>query len=123
MIVQRQILSHLVAAELSHGAVYVYKVDSSDPAHPWRLLQVLSSVQGENTYFGHSVGFTERTIVVGAVGYRSGEYLTHGHGTLSAHHGICRLSMWLMLANVLFVIFDLCLLVFVNSKNMLLYTF
>eukprot|EP01034_Spumella_vulgaris_P022125 gene22125-28230_t len=59
----------------SFGAVHIFKVNNSDPSHPWTLFQTLPSVHGFNSFFGHSVDLAGRTLVVGAVGYVKGTYL------------------------------------------------
>eukprot|EP01034_Spumella_vulgaris_P028514 gene28514-35384_t len=53
----------------SEGAVFIYKLNYTDPAHHWYLTDTLSSVDGYSTYFGHAVDISENTIVVGAKGY------------------------------------------------------
>jgi hypothetical protein len=48
----------------SAGAVFIYEEQSN-----WSLVDILESVTGWNSRFGHSVSLYETTIAVGAVGY------------------------------------------------------
>ncbi len=62
--------------------MYIYKVNMTDPLHPWSLFQTLSSVHGFNSFFGHSVSFDGDTLVVGAVGFRKADLVWEGTGII-----------------------------------------
>eukprot|EP00981_Chlorochromonas_danica_P003095 scaffold614_cov157-Ochromonas_danica.AAC.13 len=59
----------------SYGAAFVYRRVAPQS---WSLMSRLQSVEGYNSFFGHSVAIYENTIAVGAVGYRSGFYASEG---------------------------------------------
>lgn len=59
----------------SFGAAFVYRRVAPQS---WSLMSRLQSVEGYNSFFGHSVAIYENTIAVGAVGFRSGFYASEG---------------------------------------------
>jgi hypothetical protein len=72
----------LITLDATHGAVYIFKVNSSDPLHAWTHFQTLPSVHGFNSFFGHSLGMHGDTLVVGAVGFRKMDYVWEGEGNI-----------------------------------------
>ncbi len=56
--------------------MYLYRLNmtnvnltGSDPSINWYLFRTLSSLSGQNTFFGHSVDIWGNTLIVGAKGY------------------------------------------------------
>eukprot|EP01034_Spumella_vulgaris_P026405 gene26405-32983_t len=65
----------------SIGAAYVYKLNRTDPTHPWKHTDTLESVYGYSSYFGHSVDISGDTLVVGARGYEALVFNPRGNQT------------------------------------------